>query len=272
MWAQTAVTIPSAAPAAAVFPLATKPAPKKLDQALRERVMQFLQFTVDHSYSKAYELVASETKDWYLSSGKAPYTAFKIEGIDYAKDYKQANVRARVTRVLTMNGREVPTDIVITDLWKLEGGKWMWYHDPNVLVTPFGEIKFDRSKMSAHAGPAPIPSDLSLSAAEQAASKVGQEISTDKQELLFEQGTPGSEELVFHNGLQGIVDVEIDIVGDYVAFSVEPRHVQVQSGKDLTLKVSYKPSSNSISSVVRLTIEPFQREVKIPLKFKPAAP
>jgi hypothetical protein len=265
-------TNPTAAAPAARTDLATKPAPAKVDKALRERAAQFLQYTVDRSYSKAYELVAPETKDWYLSSGKPQYKAFKIESIEYSKDYREATVHSRVTRVLSMNGREVSTELVVADLWKFEAGKWMWYHDPNVLVTPFGEIKIDRSKISANPGAPPIPRDTSPAAAQEAAAKIDLDASTSKKELFFEEGKPGSDDFVFHNGLPGVVDVLVDIVGNYRDFSVEPKHVQLEGGKDLTVKVDYKPSSNSSPAFVRLTIQPFERTVQIPLKFKNAAP
>ena len=239
---------------------------------MRERASQFLQFTVDRGFSKAYELVAPETKDWYLSSGKPQYTSFKIESIDYSKDYKDALVHARVTRVLSMNGHDVSSELLVGDLWKFEGGKWMWYHDPNVLVTPFGEIKMDRSKMSATSGPAPVPHDTSPDAVQKAADGIGVDASTSKSELFFEEGKPGSDEFVFHNGLSGPVDMLIDIVGDYRAFSVEPHQAQLLGGKDLTVKVSYKPAFNPSPAFVRLTIQPFERTLQVPLKFKTTTP
>ena len=268
-WAQTVA--PAFAPAATAN-VATKPAPSKVDKALRERASQFLQHTVDRAYSKAYELVAADTKDWYLSSGKPQYTAFKIEKIEYSKDYKQATVYTRVTRVLSMNGHDTSTELVVTDLWRFEGGKWMWWHDPDVLVTPFGEIKIDRHLKTANPGVSPIPGDTSPAAVQTAATKVSLEASASRQELFFEEEKPGSGEFVFHNGATGVVDMFVDIVGDYVAFSVEPKHVQLEGGKDVTLKVAYKPSSNPMPTFVRITIQPFERTLQIPLKFKKTTP
>ncbi len=266
----SAQTSPSASAPAAPAQLATKPAPAKVDKALRERAAQFLQYTIDRSYSKAYELVASETKDWYLSSGKPQYKTFKLENIDYSKNFKEATVHSRVTRVLSMNGREISTELVVNDQWKLESGKWMWYHDPDVLITPFGEVKIDRSKVSA-SGPAPIPKDTSPAAAQEAAGKLTLETTTSKQVLLFEEGKPGSDDFMFHNGLPGVIDVLIDVVGDYRAFSVEPKHAQVEGGKDLAVKVDYRPSANPMPAFVRVTIQPFGRTVQVPLKFKDAS-
>ncbi len=245
---------------------------------MRERASQFLQFTVERSFSKAYELVSPETKDWYLSSGKPQYTAFAIESIDYSKDFKKATVHSKVTRILSMNGREISTELKVFDLWQLEAGKWMWWHDPDVLITPFGEIPLPHNKPSANAGAPAVPRDTSPAAVQAAGSKVNVESSASKKELLFEQGTPGSDDFVFHNGLPGVVDVFVDLVGNYGAFTVEPAHVQMEGGKDLNVKVNYKPPTSPNAFVtppsvfVRVTIQPFGRSVQLPLKFKNATP
>jgi hypothetical protein len=153
----------------------------------------------------------------------------------------------------------------------MEDGKWMWYHDPDILVTPFGEIKIDRSKVSTGAGPSPVPKDLGQAAAAEAASKLTVDASTSKKELLFEKGQPGNDEIVYHNGLQGPIVVNADIVGDYRAFSVEPAVTQLQSGKDLVLKVVYKPSEHPVGTALRLVIDPLNGTLLVPIRFKSAS-
>jgi len=244
-----------------------KPAPApELDKALHERAGQFIQYTIDRNYKRAYELVAEETKDWYLSSGKPQYNSFHIEDIEYSKDFQEATVKSKVTRELEMNKQVRTTEFTISDLWKMEDGKWMWYHDPNVLMTPFGEIKIDRSKLAANAGPAPIPSDVSPEAAAAAASNLNVQASVSKREVSFAGGKAASDEFVFHNGLKGVVTLVADIVGDYRSFSVEPRRVQLESGKEVTFQVHYQPSENLSPATVRLTLDPFQRELHIPIR------
>lgn len=244
-----------------------KPAPPpELDKALRQRAGQFIQYTIDKNYKRAYELVAEETKDWYLSSGKPQYNSFHIEDIEYSKDFQEATVKSKVTRELTMNSQVRTAELTISDLWKMEDGKWMWYHDPNVLMTPFGEIKIDRSKLAANAGPAPIPSDVSPEAAAAAASKLNVQATVNKREVSFAQGKAAIDELVFHNGLKGVVIVVADIVGDYRSFSVEPRRVQLESGKDMTFKVRYQPAENLSPATVRFTMEPFGREMHVSIR------
>lgn len=250
-----------------------KPAPPpELDKALRERAGQFIQYTVDKNYKRAYELVAEETKDWYLSSGKPQYNSFHIEDIEYSKDFQQATVKSKVTRELTMNAQVRTAELTISDLWKMEDGKWMWYHDPDVLVTPFGEIKIDRSKMPASGGPsAALPSDVSPEAAVKAAGNLNIQATVNKREVSFARGKAASEEFVFHNGQKGVVVVIADIVGDYRSFSVEPRRVELEFGKEATFKVHYQPAENLFPATVRLTLEPFGRELHVPLRVSGAA-
>ena len=245
--------------------------PPELDKALRERAQQFIQYSVDGNFKRAYEFVAEETKDWYLSSSKPQYAAFLgIESVEYSDDFQHAKVKAKITRVVDMQGRQVKTDMAVTDEWKFEDGKWMWFHDPNILVTPFGEIKIDRSKMgaasAANAGPAPVPSDVSPEAVAAAASKLTVKASISKREISFANGKEASDEVVYRNGVGGAVTLIADIVGDYKSFSVEPKRIQVAAGKDAVFKVHYHPSENLYPASVRLTLEPFERETRIPIK------
>jgi len=242
--------------------------PPEIDKALRDRAAQFLRFNVDHTYSKAYTLVAEDTRDWYLSSGKPQYTKFEIQDVEYADGFKKATVKAKVSRVLSMSGRDISTELVVSDLWRIEDGKWMWYHDTDVIETPFGPVKVDRTLPPAGTRTAEVPKDLTPDATSKAAGNLRMDAFTDKQELFFDEGHPGDQELVFHNGLKGIVRIEADIVGDYRAYSVEPSDVQVLPGADLKLHVHYKPIANAVETSVRLLIDPFNRTLLVPVKYK----
>jgi hypothetical protein len=246
--------------------------PPDVDKALRERVTEFMGYTRDKTYRKAYEMVAEETKDWYLNSAKSQYTAYTVLDIEYSPDFQQAKVQTKLKAVLSMGGHDVPTEIVATDQWRFEDGKWMWYHNPNVYLTPFGEIPLHPSKKPADAGAAPIPKvDPSSVAAR--AKNITMQLTTDKDELVFDPGNAGEEEEVsFHNGLQGLVVVNADIVGDYRSFSVEPAQKQVQAGEDAVFKVHYKPSQNPSKASVRLDVDPFNRALMVPIRIKGSAP
>lgn len=259
-----------ARPAVPVAAAAPQASPALSDKVLRERAAQFLQYTVGRAYSKAYALVSDDTKDWYLSSGKPQYAKFRIDGVDYSKDRKAATVRSTVTRVLSMNGREVSTELAVTDEWRVSGGKWMWWHDPNILVTPFGEVKVDRSSGVQVTDEKSLPRDMSQEAAEKAEKNLNLKAEVDKSELVFDRAQAGDQELVFHNGLKGVVRVTVDVVGDYRAFSVDPKEMQVLSDGELKLHVHYKPMPDLFQASLRITIDPFNRAITVPLQARSA--
>jgi hypothetical protein len=242
------------------------PAPE-VDQALRDRAAQFLQFTMDRAYRKAYDLVAEDTKDWYLSSGKPRYTKFKIEDVVYSADLQQATVKTRVTEMFAMNGHDVPAEVVVSDIWKMVDGKWMWYHDPDVINTVFGDIKMDRSKAAEAAASPSLPKDLSPEATEAAAKKIQVPTSVSKKELVFDRTKAADEEIVFHNGLAGVIQLNVDIVGDYDSFHVQPASASVPPDGDFTFKVSFKPIGNPAASTLRFSIAPFNRALRVALGF-----
>ena len=239
--------------------------PADVDQALRERVSQFMQFSIDRAFSKAYALVADESKDWYLSSGKGQYKKFKIQDIEYSPDFQQATVKTLVTQIFSMQGREVLSDAPVSDIWKRVDGKWMYFHDPDVVVTPFGNVRVDHTAPS-HA--TAVPKDLSQEAVSRAAGSLTMEATTNKAEVVFVRGVAGSEEITVHNGFTGAIDIICDIVGDYGSYAVEPQRSEVQSGKDITLKVSYKPLDRILDTNVRVRVEPFDRILTIPVRLK----
>jgi hypothetical protein len=240
--------------------------PAEVDQALHERVSQYMQFIVDRAFSKAYPLVADESKDWYLGSGKAVYKSFKIQSVEYSQDLKSATVKLLVGEVFSMQGHDISKDVVVTDLWKLEDGKWMFFHDPDVYSTPMGDIRIDR-KAPSHT--ADLPKDLGQEAATRAEQKLTMEATTDKSEVVFVQGAAGSDEVIVRNRFTGPIDLVSDIVGDYGAFSVEPRNIEIESGKQVVLKVFYKPLDRVIETFLRVRVEPFDRQLNVSLRLKP---
>jgi hypothetical protein len=265
LFSQTKPAVPSAPARPAVAPQAA--ASPQSEKTLRERAGLFLQYTIDHSYSKAYTLVAEDTKDWYLTSGKPQYTKYHVDKVEFSKDRLHAKVTATVTRVLSIQGREVSTELAVVDLWEFVGGKWMWYHDKNVLVTPFGDVRVDPTK-GVKVDDKTLPRDMSPEAAEKAASTLSLDATTDKRELYFVKEEMADQDVVLHNGLKGVIRVELDIIGDYRAFSVDPGEAQLLSDGDLKIHVHYKPVKDPVAASLRILIDPFGKTLLVPLYFK----
>lgn len=130
---------PQAAPVKAPQPDPQRP-PIEVDAALRARVSQFYQDEIDRKFYRALQLVAEDTRDYFVESSKAPYLGFQLDTISYSDGFTKAAVVAMVSRLVPVEGfmgHPLPTKM--TTRWKLENGQWCYYVDPRDLrVTPFG--------------------------------------------------------------------------------------------------------------------------------------
>src|ERR1700722_18375686 len=113
--------------------------PPEVDQALRARVSEYLQYQVDGNFRKAYEMVAEDSKDVYFTAPKTPYTSFSIDEITYSDDFKKASVRVTLGYVFAIVGHPLPVKNARVFEWKIEDGKWVWHFNPALIAaTPMG--------------------------------------------------------------------------------------------------------------------------------------
>src|SRR5260370_24131088 len=116
-------TLLMAQPPAADAPKPASP-PTEVDQALRARAKEFLQFNVEGNYRKAYDMVAEDSKDFYFGMPKPKYLGFELTSIDYTDNFTKAMVKGLVRRTATfgVSGREVEIAIPSIDSWRLQDG------------------------------------------------------------------------------------------------------------------------------------------------------
>ncbi|MBZ5632808.1 MAG: hypothetical protein LAO55_06715 [Acidobacteriia bacterium] len=189
--------------------------PPEVDQALRARVTEFLQLHVDGNFRKAYDMVAEDTKDEYFNSGKALLKDFKIDGIKYNDDFTKAAVTATMSKNITIVGQDMPITMPSTITWKIENGKWVWYSETKtVWGTPMGPPLGGPEAIAAAAlkntdkGVVELPKlDEKTMAA--AAQEITQRISVDKKEVTLAADKPSEDKVVFHNGMNGGVQLEL---------------------------------------------------------------
>ncbi len=259
-------------PAAA--PAATPPA--AVDQALRERATAFLQYQVEGNFRKAYDLVAEDSKDYYLGSSKEKAASSVIEEIQYADDFSKAVVKVAATRRLVVAARVIDIPSVVLDRWKFEDGKWMWYHDTQddrilsifgpvaagpVAAGPVaaGPVAAGPGKPGTAAGSSALPKDTSPEAVAAAASQaLAHATSIDKAALTFTRGKEETQQVIFHNGYLGVVRVNGWAQGPAPGITVEPSSSLVNAQSDLNLRITYRPVDKGPAFVtVRLEVEPF---------------
>src|SRR5262249_33966210 len=122
-------------------------APKPVDDALRARITEFLQYHVDGRFRLAEQLVAEDTKDFFYTANKPKYVGFEIRNIQYSDEFTKAKATVVVQQYVLMPGlTDKPLSVPIASYWKIENGKWMWYLDQERLRnTPWGTLKESKS-------------------------------------------------------------------------------------------------------------------------------
>src|SRR6266481_3710204 len=119
-------------------------APPEVDQALRARAAQFGQYQMEGNFRKAYEMVAEDSQDFFFSAPKEKPQAYTIEDVRYADNFTKATVRVTSTRRMLVGSHLIDLPDVVLEQWRLEDGKWMWYHDPNsARATVIGPLAAD---------------------------------------------------------------------------------------------------------------------------------
>jgi hypothetical protein len=263
---------PGPAPSKPAAPTAEPPA--AVDQALRARATAFLQYQVEGNFRKAYDLVAEDSKDFYFAIEKTKILSFKVDEITYADDFAKATVRATAIRKTNTMGREFEIPSVTADSWKLEDGKWTWYHDPKLDTS----VPFFAGLVSGGGSPAPaeavdpklLPKDTSPEAVVAAAAKLVQPATFSKASVTFTQGKAAVEEVVFHNSNRGQIQVSASVEGRPEDITVEPAKTLVNALADLTLKIHYNPGGTTRRNArVRLEIQPFRTVYVLPVTFVP---
>lgn len=258
--------------------LAQTPSPD-VDQALRSRVAEFFQDFVGGQYRKALDLVAEDTKDEYFSSAKAELKTFQIDTVKYDDSLADAVVTLTVKQIMRVQFEEIPVDVPMTTNWKIENGKWMFYHKPQsgtAWLTPMGPSNVDVVKRNAD-GTLNIPKKLDQDTLIAAAQKIFQQSSVDKNQVTLAAGKTSSEKVVFHNGAQGAVSLELSGAPKLPGFSAKLDKTTVNFGEDAAVQISYAPSPDQDTSTVpppanlTLTVEPFNQLFQIRVTFEPPA-
>jgi hypothetical protein len=122
---------PQPATAAQAQSLPTAP-PPGLEEALRERIRPFYQAFVDGKFRKAYEIVADDSKDAFLTEKKPHYDGFEIQKVIFSDGFTRAVVTAEIHTTLLVFGQSAPEHSIEESSWEVVDGQWYW-------CTPGGE-------------------------------------------------------------------------------------------------------------------------------------
>jgi hypothetical protein len=252
-----------------------KPAPAKIDQALRARVAQFHQYQLEGNFRKAYDLVSKDSQDFFFSTSKEKPAVFKIDDVQYADKFSKAIVKVSTTNRMLVGFHVIDLPTVVTDHWRLEGGKWMWYHDPqsdqpNFFGLPVGQASQPETGL-AQAVPKDTGPQAMASAAQTALQGAVERPPLDKESLQFVLGTSGFEEVLVRNPYKGPVQLSATVPGDSVGITVEPAETTVAALGEVRVKVRYQALyRDPATAVVLFELQPFRKTYSLNVKIGPA--
>jgi len=252
--------------------LAQAPAPPaEVDQALRAQATAFLKFQMEGNFRKAYELVAEDSQDYYLGAAKEKSASIELQKIEYSDNFTKAAVTSASKQTLMLEGRPVEIPSGRVDRWKLENGQWKWYHDASkdTVVTVVGAMPAATKGSPATQAPK-LPKEITPEEAEKAVKSIPAPASAvptlNRQTIPFTVGQESTQEIVYHNNAPGEIRVDADLIADFPGFTVQPKKFQLKAQEEITFKVTYHPSDKGVfNAALRLTVQPFEREVRIPL-------
>jgi hypothetical protein len=257
----------------------TPTAALEADQALRARVSEFLQDHVDGNFRKAYEMVADDTKDQYFSVGKVKLLGFKVGDIKFADDFTKATVMMTVSKMFNVQGQDIPVQVPSTTTWKIENGKWVWYDDTKhgtltSLLPGVPDPPPAATVKGGDVGDGGLPKDFNDKALAAAAQSILQEVSVDKKEVTLAADKSSEEQVVFHNGMTGSVQLELS-APEIPGFSVKLAQSLVRAAGDVPMVLRYEPGDQAERRGpvnIRLTVQPLNQVFVIRVNFAAAGP
>ena len=254
---------------------AQTPSPE-VETALRARVNEFYSHYVDSTFRKAFDMVAEDSKDFFFAAEKSAFQSFKIENIQYSDGFTKAQVLLTYQKMWRIKPQFPETQVTVpmNTNWKIEDGKWMWYHveAKSAWITPMGASDLSTLKPNAAAPKRP---DLSAGAMQAAAAQIMKQTSVDKNEVTLALDRASSDQVALHNGANGYVQVELSGGESIPGFSATLDKAQLGPNEDAVLKLHYEPAGKAAPSptMLRLVVQPFNQVFPVAVKFgAPAKP
>jgi hypothetical protein len=250
--------------------------PAGVDQALRARANEFFQYFVDGQYRKAFPIVAEEAQDEYFGSPKAELKAFKIDNIKYNDEFTEAIVNLMVKRVWKFQGQEMVPEVPMSTTWKIENGKWVWYNkiQPNTWVTAMGPSDVAVIARKPDGTITGLPDKLDQAMVDAAGLKIlQQESGLDKTEVKLSASQPSEDTVIFRNGAQGSVGLELTGVPNIPGFNAKLDKTSVNFGENAALHIQYDPAPGRPTGAVpppatlTLVVQPFRQQLTVQVRF-----
>ena len=263
----------SAALLAALSPVygqLTRNAPPEIDDALRARVSAFYTHFQRGEFRKAEEYVDEASKDVFYGAKKNRIINFEIRTVEFAEDFRQANVLVACETMVPMLGSD-PLAVPLASDWRYsEEGWFMHLKDPGeernrvaVAGSPFGQMQFSQDlpepgKLSDQQAQVRPPSIESLAGM----------VHVSPMNVKFIGGGKITRVVQIENRSPGKMSVEIAST-PIRGLTAELDQTEIESGRSSKLTLTYDPEVNVVKGRRRvdLLLMPISQTVGVFLDF-----
>src|SRR5579863_5961596 len=181
-------------------------APPAIDDALRARVTEFYQLYESGKFKQVFLMVADDSQDAFLGSGKEEYKDCHISKVNYTDNFTKAVVVEACKTVWLFHGQTIPSTVPVTTNWKVVDGQWYWYYvKPAFVRSPFsptGEVPLPQDVPEAKASV--LPKDPAAEA-----KAILARVTMDKNTVVLRADKDSKDQVRVQNDMPGWVTVDI---------------------------------------------------------------
>jgi len=148
-------------------------------------------------------------------------------------------------------------------------------------MTPMGPSDITTVKKWADAPlPGALPKDLDETKGKVVAQEILKESTIDKNTVHFVTGKASTDKVVFHNGLNGAVQLVMDTPPSVPGLKVDLEKPVVMGHQDAVLTFTYEPppsapapaAKQAANMIVKVEVQPLGQLIQVAVKFDDPAP
>jgi hypothetical protein len=220
--------------------------PPEIEAALRANVSKFFQAHVDGKFRQAEEVIAEDSKDHFYNMEKKRYLSFETVKINYAENFK----KAQVITAVEVEWRSPRLGVMrvkppMTSLWRLEDGEWRWYVEVQKdWKTPWGQM---------HPGPDDPSRAARLFKGVDVQTVVSQ-VTADQTKFLLSGYKPSSAEATITNSMPGEIRLRLEPLAR-PGLEIKLDRDVLPAGEKAKLTVSYDPPTKEPKPAARIIVQ-----------------
>jgi len=177
-------------------------APKEVEEALRARVDQFYQNSVNGKFKQVLTLVAEDSVDHFLQEGASKFDACENVKVTFSADFTTAEVVEKCKGDIKFHGLEQHPTFPVSSRWKIVDGQWFWYWvKPDMVDTPFGPSKYPDENPASGAPQMPDARKL--------ADEMYQSVKLDRNSVNLSTSGASEDAIYITNGLHGGISLSL---------------------------------------------------------------